>query len=132
MTKATLTELLLASTTILLSAAYLICLNQQASQGKHNDYSVLVAILFIPAIISAFTLLAHSIWAKKVFLSTGVLFAIICFFINLSYSIFCCLLLSKAGFKFNDIIKVLPYLLPLGYPILLTVGHLVLKKRNNS
>ncbi len=126
--KSSLAQILFASATVLLSAAYVFSLHQEASHEDYNNYSSLITILFVPAIVSALSLLEYNRICRRILLNIGIIITLLSTISNLMYSYFIYKLVHDAGFKLNTGAYGLLNALPLGYLIMLAVGSLILKK----
>lgn len=115
-------QVLLASATLLLSAAYFFILHEQTS------YAVLTSILFVPAIASAFSLFFYKKYGKRFILNIALLPTSICITFTSLYLYFVFKVLHTAGVQFDSSFAGLLYVLPLGYLLALAVGSLLLKK----
>lgn len=129
MHKSSLAQLLFASATVLLSVAYAFSLHAEAAQEAHSNFSSLVAILFVPAIVSALSLLEYNRSHKRVFLRVGLTFSAIAFLLHALYIWFAIELVRVAGFKLNTSVSQLVYMAPLCYLILLILSSLLFKKQ---
>jgi hypothetical protein len=123
-------QILFASATILLSAAYAFNLHREASYSESNNYSVLITFLFVPAIVSALSLLEYNRGNKKLFLRIGLASYLIAVFIHAIWVYLTFQLVYGTDFKLDTSFNGLVSVLPLCYIFALPLSALLLKKQN--
>jgi tellurite resistance protein TehA-like permease len=127
--KSSVAQLLFASATVLLSVAYAFSLHAEAAKAAYSNFSSLVTILFVPAIVSAVSLLEYNRSHKRVFLYVGLTFLAIAFVFNSLYIWFVFIMTRGGNSKLNTSVSQLVYMAPLCYLILLIISRLLLKKQ---
>lgn len=128
MQKSSLAQLLFAGATVLLSAAYAFSLHAEAAKEAYNNYSSLVTLLFVPAILSALSLIEYHRNHKRVFRRAGWTFSSIACVFHALYIWYVVELVRVAGFKLSGGLSQLVYEAPLCYLVLLLLSRLPLKK----
>jgi tellurite resistance protein TehA-like permease len=127
--KSSVAQLLFASATVLLSVAYAFGLHAEAAKAAYSNFSSLVTILFVPAIVSAVSLLEYNRSHKRVFLHVGLTFLAIAFLVNFLYIYFVFIMTRGGDSKLNTSVSQLVYMAPLCYLILLILSSLPLKRQ---